>query len=334
MRLLVFIITKLEDEYLKPVAMWSEEKLNQYITDKVEENSHLDYKASGSLDLSGGAKAQATKKNEIAKDVSAFANSDGGTIIYGIAEYNEESTHLPEKIDPIDRTLITKETLERIINTRISPTIQDIKITPVTIGEEQNNKVVYVVEIPKGNTAHQASDKRYYRRYNFESIMMEDWEIKDIINRQTKTLIKVFFRPNFDGTMFDTYLKHRGFPMEFDILALNKCNKVVKYCDVMLLGRESVAEKISPQPQLVKGANYFELYYSNEEIEQAYIGGENVTVYKDRFAILPETFRMLGKVTFLSDFFIDNNEIAVTVSMDDNRTSIKTKVREHLLELG
>jgi len=34
-------------------------------------------------------------KNEISKDVSAFANSDGGTIIYGI----EEEGHLPKRID-------------------------------------------------------------------------------------------------------------------------------------------------------------------------------------------------------------------------------------------
>jgi hypothetical protein len=314
--------------------MWTEEKLNQYITDKVEESSHLDYKASGSLDLSGGQKSQTTKKNEIAKDVSAFANSDGGTIIYGISEFQEGTTHLPEKIEPIDRAAVSKETLERIISTRISPTIQDIKITPVPIGDEMDNKVVYVVEIPKGNTAHQSSDKRYYRRYNFESIMMEDWEIKDIINRQTKGMIKVHFRPNFDLAMFDLYIETGSVPMSFDILASNVCNKVIKYCDVRILGRSNVAEQISPQPDMIRGASYFELYYSNEEIEQAYIGGEDVTVHKSRSPILPLTFINIGEIVFLCVFFMNDNQVAVTVSMDDNRTSIKSKIREHLLDIG
>ena len=53
----------------------------QYLIDNgVEESIHLDFKAAGAL-----AKDD-KKKNEIAKDVSAFANSDGGIIIYGISE--------------------------------------------------------------------------------------------------------------------------------------------------------------------------------------------------------------------------------------------------------
>ena len=56
-----------------------------------------------------------------------------------------------------------------------------MKITPVYT--KKDNEVIYVVNIPKSDTAHQAKDKRYYKRYNFESVMMEDYEIKDIINR-------------------------------------------------------------------------------------------------------------------------------------------------------
>ena len=41
-----------------------------------------------------------------------------------------------------------------------------------------------VVEIPKSLTAHQARDLRYYRRYNFESVAMVDYEIRDVMNRQ------------------------------------------------------------------------------------------------------------------------------------------------------
>jgi predicted HTH transcriptional regulator len=40
---------------------------------KIEENSNLDYKATDSLN-----KTLDSKKKEIAKDVSAMANSDGG----------------------------------------------------------------------------------------------------------------------------------------------------------------------------------------------------------------------------------------------------------------
>jgi len=42
----------------------------------------------------------------------------------------------------------------------------------------------YVVEIPQSGTAHQALDRKYYRRRNFESTAMEDYEIRDVMNRR------------------------------------------------------------------------------------------------------------------------------------------------------
>ena len=56
------------------------EDINNFISNKIEENLNLDYKASDALQRND------KKTNEISKDVSAFANSDVGLIIYGIKE--------------------------------------------------------------------------------------------------------------------------------------------------------------------------------------------------------------------------------------------------------
>ena len=64
---------------------WSLTTLQNLIDNKIEENLNLDYKACGSIERSEN------KTNEISKDVSAFANSDGGIIIYGI--YPKEVFH-------------------------------------------------------------------------------------------------------------------------------------------------------------------------------------------------------------------------------------------------
>ncbi|ANH61435.1 AlbA family DNA-binding domain-containing protein [Dokdonia donghaensis] len=157
--------------------------LNSLIENKVEENLNLDYKAAGSLDK------QNNKTTEISKDVSAFANSDGGILIYGIKE-DKVNKHLPEKIDPINRKDFTKEWLEQIIQDKIRPRISDFKIHPIEINNEQ---VVYVVDIKKSNTAHQAFDKKYYKRYNFQSTSMYDYEIRDILNRAKNPEIELDF---------------------------------------------------------------------------------------------------------------------------------------------
>jgi hypothetical protein len=155
---------------------WDEAALQQHIDAEIEESLTLDYKAAGSIDKAEG------KKKEITKDVSAMANSAGGTIIYGIGEYSDPNKkHLPEKITPIDRTQFPKEWLEQVIN-NIQPRIHNFVIYPVNLASGGND-VAYVVEIPQGNTAHQALDFRYYRRFNFQSVPMEDYEIRDIMNR-------------------------------------------------------------------------------------------------------------------------------------------------------
>lgn len=71
----------------------------------MQENIHLDYKDSRAVDPK--------KSDEIAKDASAFANSDGGVIIYGVAEDNN---HFPVKIDSgVDHLAFSHERLEQII---------------------------------------------------------------------------------------------------------------------------------------------------------------------------------------------------------------------------
>jgi len=167
-------------------GIWDQARLQRYITDQIEENLTLDYKASDALAKTDG------KRKEVTKDVSAFANSAGGIIIYGMREYDEAARkHLPEKLDPIDRNQFSKEWLEQVIG-NIRPRIEAMLIHPVSLNGISTH-VAYIVEIPKSITAHQATDYRYYRRFNFESVPMEDYEIQDIRNRRHTFLPLVKF---------------------------------------------------------------------------------------------------------------------------------------------
>jgi hypothetical protein len=163
--------------------MFDIDYLNQLIANGVEENAELEYKSAAAL------QREDKKITEATKDVSAFANSNGGILIYGISE-DRTNRHLPGNIDPVDRKAITKEWLEQILNARIRPRIHGIKIHVVTIADD---KVVYILEIPKGETAHQANDKIYYRRHNFSVESMFDSEIRDVMARQKAPQIKIHF---------------------------------------------------------------------------------------------------------------------------------------------
>lgn len=159
------------------MSTWNQARIQQYIDDEIEEDHRLDYKAADALQKTD------SKRKEITKDVSAMANSDGGLIVYGVSEFQEsDKSHLPERIDQVDRIVISKEWLEQVIN-NIRPRIDGVIIHSVSV-DTGSNDVVYIVEIPQSVTAHQAMDKRYYKRFNFESIPMEDYEIRDVMNRE------------------------------------------------------------------------------------------------------------------------------------------------------
>lgn len=160
------------------MSAWTKDRLEQMIATSVEESLSLDYKRGAALTNTD------TKKVEITKDVSAMANSAGGVLIYGIAESQEkEKRHLPERLDPLRRADVSKEWLEQIIQT-IQPRIDGVIIHPITI-DEQSGLVCYVVEVPQSHTAHQARDHVYYKRHNFNSCPMEDYEVRDVMNRKS-----------------------------------------------------------------------------------------------------------------------------------------------------
>lgn len=154
--------------------------LEELIKNEVEENLHLDYKSAGALSKFD------KKKDEITKDVSALANSDGGIIVYGI----NEKENKPDSFSYVDGNIFTKEWLENIINT-IQPRITGIEIFPIR-NEGKIEETVYVVKVPKSIDApHMARSKKYYKRFNFCSEPMEDYEVKDLFYRHRAPQLQI-----------------------------------------------------------------------------------------------------------------------------------------------
>ncbi len=173
---------------------WDEQDLRELIALQVPESLELEYKQCGAIQNAD------SKKNEISKDVSAFANSAGGTIVYGM----KENGHVPAEIDiGYDPEEISKEWLEQVINSRIHRRIDGIRINQVKLSYGAQGRVAYVVFIPSSMRApHQAADKRFYKRFNFESVPMEEYEIRDVARRLSSPdlQIKFAFHPDQEST--------------------------------------------------------------------------------------------------------------------------------------
>jgi hypothetical protein len=158
------------------------ETIESFIKNGLEESIHIEFKSSGALS------SEDKYKKEIAKDVSAFANSDGGIIVYGVLEED----HKAHSLSFIDGNKFSKEWLEQIINSSIQRSIPDLKIYPIRKDGDIKN-TLYVVQIPSSTEAphmvNKDKDNRFYRRYNFQSVMMEEYEVRSLYSRKVKSIL-------------------------------------------------------------------------------------------------------------------------------------------------
>jgi len=185
--------------------------INKIFENKIEESFYLDYKSADSLGF------EDHRKDEISKDISSFANSDGGIIIYGIKEVN----HLPQEITPINGQIFTKEWLEHIITDKIQRRIPDLHIFPIRLDDKIETSL-YVVKIPASPLApHMCNNGRYYKRYDFKVITMMEYEVRHLYSRALSTLLTisaVYLETKKDYGFFDE-VKHREF--EIGVLVKN-----------------------------------------------------------------------------------------------------------------
>ena len=260
---------------------WTESRLQNFITGKVEESLTIEYKSAEALDRSD------YKKKEITKDISAMANAAGGLVIYGISEFSEsEKRHLPEKITPVDRTEFSREWVEQIINA-IRPRIDGIVIHSVNLSSGEND-AVYIIEIPQSSTAHQASDHRYYKRFNFQSVPMEDYEVRDVMFREQTPDILLNFLIEItysdDQTFYNLIIQARNFGSTF-------AQYVACLLDVPVVVLRDIKNKINVKD----GGKYYRhrLFNLNQEF-----GDEN---FKASFPLL-RNMSMSWKVPLKVDF--------------------------------
>jgi len=158
---------------------WTLDDIYAVVASGEQENVSLEYKAS----LAVGEWPD-RNRNELAKDLCAFANSAGGIIVIGVGEIE----HKPSLIDGgVDTRIVSKEAIESALAARVSPRIDSLTIKEIP-NPDKPFYSYFVIGIPRSMRApHMCNPShRYYKRYNFECVPMEHYEVEDVRRRQSE----------------------------------------------------------------------------------------------------------------------------------------------------
>ena len=182
---------------------WWARELDRMLQDQTPEDLHLDYKEQRSLvppGRGGNGGIDKTKRAEdISKDVSAFLNSDGGVLAYGVLESmspgDTGGSPVPGGADVgFTRGEIDKETIENLITSNIQPKPSADLFQVVEVPYGSYDRLVFIVEVAAGfGDVWQAKDKRYYKRAQFKSEPMEHYEINMVRDRYLGPDLRLVF---------------------------------------------------------------------------------------------------------------------------------------------
>lgn len=248
----------------------SEQDIHLLIRDRFEESSRLEFKAGDAIDSSE------SKKKEIAKDVSAFANSAGGTVVYGIAEVE----HKAHSIKPVNGSLFTKEWLEHVIDSNITRRIPGIEIVPIRINDNIA-ETVYVVHIPESTEApHMAPDNRFYRRLNFKCMQMEEYEIRQLYFRTRVAKLRLVDLGVSPGGASTSGLKFNSVNFRIDFQVENESQVIEQHYKLEIWMPELMRHQVNAVSAVNKSLTRKELNHSVYSVPNAspLFAGERTTL--------------------------------------------------------
>ncbi|HYD55045.1 MAG TPA: ATP-binding protein [Gemmatimonadaceae bacterium] len=161
---------------------WAEVDLLTLVRDGVGESVSLEFKSCGALERTE------RNKKELARDVTALANSAGGVIVYGVQELGNGRFELDQGLDPSERSC---EWVEDVLSA-VQQRIEGVDVHSVSLETHSPGREAIVVYVPQSTRApHQAPDYKFYKRHGSRVLPMEEYEVRDVSRRQLACDLRV-----------------------------------------------------------------------------------------------------------------------------------------------
>jgi hypothetical protein len=172
----------------RPLAEQAYADLEAFLRQQIGENLTLDYKR----ELSTNSNRD---RAELCKDISAFANSQGGMIIYGVGEDSTDRTpQLPPAGTPrtVGRQSVEEWTAQ-VLSSGVQPQM-DFEMETFDYGGGSNRCLLVVRTTASPSAPHMVTlqgNNRYYRRSNYETRIADEYEVREMLERARRLYLGI-----------------------------------------------------------------------------------------------------------------------------------------------
>ena len=198
------------------MARFTEADINNYISANAAEGLNLEFKTAPNFD---GKKLDRDTKKVLGECLSAFSNSDGGVVVWGIETEKIDGIDCAVRKSPIQSITLFRSFLDTCCQTFLNP--QNIQIVSSVVAD--NDEGFLILEIPKGvdrpYMSRAPGHQKYFRRNHDACVPLEHYEVLDLINARTSPSLLPSLRPRVTS--------NSGYEME--LVISNPTNLVAKF---------------------------------------------------------------------------------------------------------
>lgn len=164
--------------------------VQRLVSEQANEGQHLEFKRVGFK----GSKLDKDSKRNVAKSVGAFANSDGGLLVLGVAcERDRDGVEYVTGLDPIQDVEVAAARIRDALLGLVSPVPIGVEVFPVP--KPSSSEGVVVVVAPRSeDPPHQSTapgQHCYYARNFHESKPLPDYRVRDLTLRTSAPVLEV-----------------------------------------------------------------------------------------------------------------------------------------------
>ncbi|MCM2284153.1 MAG: ATP-binding protein [Desulfobacula sp.] len=163
------------------------EDIRDFISSMQEENLNLDFKTISNSNLTN----KDDKKN-LAKSLSAYANSSGGLIIWGVvATKNKQGIDCATGLKEIENIRLFLSRLNEFTGMAVSPIVDDVQHRFIETSPNKGVAITYVPESISGPHMAKMGEDRYYKRSGDSFYRLEHFDLEDMFGRRPRPILEL-----------------------------------------------------------------------------------------------------------------------------------------------